>query len=135
MSNFIVTAAEDAEAWVLKEAKAAAGACEGVFVNDIEPAIELFLKQFATDFGKACLSLGGAFIVNLLNKTSTIATSAPHLVQSVVNAGIQIGEQDALDVAGNALRVLVTNASAPVVAPATVEPVANDTAVADEKTS
>lgn len=107
MTSFIVTAAEDAEAWVLKEAKAVAGAVEGVVINDVAPALETFGAQFATDFGAAALKLGAAFVTNLLNKTTTIATAAPQLVQTIINTGIQIAGQDALTVAGNALRVLL----------------------------
>lgn len=113
MTNKIVQALETAEAWVEKEVKAAVGVVEADVVPTIEQLLSTFANQFITDFGKAALTIGAQFVTNLLNKTTTIATAAPHLVQTIINTGIQIGEQDALTVAGNALRVLVTNATTP----------------------
>lgn len=121
MTSFIV----QAEDYVVTKAKAAVSDVEGVLVNDIDPLVEQFIVQFGTDFGKAALQLGASFVANIVNGTATIGTSIKPLFQTILNTGIEIAETDGLNIAGNALRVLVNGATTtPVVtAPATTAPV------------
>lgn len=95
---------------------------KNLFVDNVVDPGEVFLEQFATDFGKAALAEAGKILPSVLAQVianpsqtgSIIAQATPGIVQDLENAGITIAETDAIQdaptVVANALRVQLTAA-------------------------
>jgi hypothetical protein len=92
------------------------------------PELGTFISQFDTDFGKAALTAGKAFVADIKAGTVPLLTAAEQLVEQVGVDAFNIAKTDALAIAGNALGVLV-RAPAPAADP--VQDPATDTAQAD----
>lgn len=82
------------------------------FTHDVEPALEAFIKQFTTDFGKKALELAAPIAAEVIAGTMTIGDAASKIIHDLGVLGVTTAEQDAKDVALNAIRVHLTSISA-----------------------
>lgn len=111
---------------------------KNLFVDNVVDPGEVFLEQFATDFGKAALAEAGKILPSVLAQVianpsqtgSIIAQATPGIVQDLENAGITIAETDAIQdaptVVANALRVQLTAAQT-VAVTTPIQPQPNET--------
>lgn len=66
------------------------------FGNDLSPALEAWVKKFATDEGKLLLNTAEIFAQQVLSGTA-IKDAAAALITQLATTGVTIAENDALD--------------------------------------
>lgn len=96
-----------AEQYIEKEAEEALNAIEGFIVKKVEPALQQFVEQFSTDFGKAALVAAEAAAAQVLASQATILDAAKNVFQTLLNSGLQIAETDGMNIVLNAIRVFL----------------------------
>lgn len=72
------------------------------------PFLGDFVEQFNTDLGKAILTEVQKVAPSVIANPSTFLSAAQGIAEKVLADGIAAGEQDALEVAKNALRTAVS---------------------------
>lgn len=77
------------------------------------PFLGSFISQFETDLGKAILAKVETAAPAVIANPSTFVSTAESIARDVVATGISVGEQDATQVALNALRAAVSAPSTP----------------------
>lgn len=101
-----------AEQYIETEAQEALSAIDGFIVSKVEPALQQFIEQFSTDFGKVALALAETAAQSVLASQTTIVAAAKNIYQTLINQGLQIAETDGVNVALNAVRVFLNTAPA-----------------------
>lgn len=71
------------------------------------PPLAAFVDQFESDFGKAALVTGQAFVADIKAGSSTLPDAAAALLKQLADQALDTAGHDALAVASNALGVLV----------------------------
>lgn len=95
------------------------GLVTSLFHDDVAPALETFLSQFATDFGQAALKEAQDVAQLVVSGQLSILEAAAKIVHDLGVIGVTTFMQDAKEVAANALRVHL-----PLTVPATDAPTA-----------
>lgn len=109
MTSFIVRGEE----YLVSKAKEAVSGIASIFSHDVEPAIEAFVSQFITDFGKKVLADAEALAPQVASgQVSIVEAGTQLLAQAAAQAG-GIAANDAVTVALNALRVQITALNPP----------------------
>lgn len=108
-----------------------------LFQADVVDPAEVFVEQFATDFGKAAMTEVAKVVPQLLQEVieapenigAIIADEVPNILKDLENLGIQVAETDAIQsaqtIVGNALRVQLTAAQMVAATTPIQEPVPN----------
>lgn len=90
------------------------GKLKSLFVSNVVDPVEVFAKQFLSDFGKAALAEAAQYVPQLIQNPSAIGTLIPIIASDLEKQAIKIAGTDALQdantIIGNALRTQLTAA-------------------------
>lgn len=75
------------------------------FDKDLRPILLAFLKQFATDIGRAALVAAAGQIADVKSGKVSVPQAGKNVLSQLESAGVNIAIQDATTIAMNAIRV------------------------------